>query len=107
MADAPAPPRRRWFHPTPDWLIGGLLAPLALVDPMLWTLPLLGTVFSWWALRRIKRGAPAISGGKMALSGLVQTAHTQVYVSHGLGAVFPFVRYNCRPEIALLEIRPA
>jgi hypothetical protein len=52
-------------------LIFGLLAPLALVDPMLWSLPALGIVFSGWALRRIKRNAPAMSGRKLALSGLM------------------------------------
>jgi hypothetical protein len=52
-------------------LIGGLLAPLALVDPVLWSIPVLGTSFSWWALRRINRTAPAISGRRMALGGLM------------------------------------
>jgi hypothetical protein len=52
-------------------LIGGLLAPLAMVDPLLWSIPAAGTIVSWWALSRIKRGAPAISGRKMALSGLM------------------------------------
>ena len=51
-------------------LIFGLLAPLAMVDPMLWSIPLLGVVFSVWALRRIKRFAPAMVGRKMALAGL-------------------------------------
>ena len=40
-------------------LILGLLAPLAMVDPMLWAIPAAGTIFSWWALRRIKNDAAA------------------------------------------------
>jgi hypothetical protein len=51
-------------------LICGLLAPLAMVDSMLWSIPILGVLFSCWALRRIKAGAPAITGRKMALFGL-------------------------------------
>lgn len=51
-------------------LIGGLLAPLAFVDTMLWGLPLVGTFFSWWALRRIRRNPTAMSGRKMATVGL-------------------------------------
>jgi hypothetical protein len=51
-------------------LIGGLLAPLALVDTMLWALPLVGAFFSWWALRRIRNNPTAMSGRKMAMAGL-------------------------------------
>ena len=51
-------------------LICGLLAPFAMVDPMLWAIPILGMLFSWWALRRIKANAPAMTGRKMALAGL-------------------------------------
>ena len=51
-------------------LIFGLLSPVALIDPMLWAIPLLGVVFSGWALRRIKNNAPAMTGRKMALVGL-------------------------------------
>ena len=51
-------------------LICGLLAPFAMVDPMLWAIPALGVIFSWWALRRIKNNAPAMAGRKMALTGL-------------------------------------
>jgi hypothetical protein len=52
-------------------LIFGLLAPLALLDPSFWAAPLLGIVFSRWALRRIKRRAPAVVGRGMARTGLV------------------------------------
>ena len=51
-------------------LICGLLAPLAMVDPMLWAIPMLGTLLSCWALRRIKRYAPAMVGRKIAIGGL-------------------------------------
>jgi hypothetical protein len=50
-------------------LIFSLLAPLAFVDPLLWILPVIGVVFSWWALRRIRRGEPEIVGRKMAIFG--------------------------------------
>ena len=52
-------------------LIFGLLAPLALVDPLLWAVPALGVLLSGWALRRIRRSEPALAGRKMALAGLV------------------------------------
>jgi hypothetical protein len=51
-------------------LIGGLLAPLAMIDPLMWAVPVFGLVFSWWALRRIRRYAPAMAGRGMALCGL-------------------------------------
>jgi len=51
-------------------LIFGLLAPLALVDPMLWTVPALGVFLSVRALRRIHRSEPALAGRKMAIVGL-------------------------------------
>jgi hypothetical protein len=56
----------------PQAVIGmlcGFLAPLALVDPLLWAFPIFGVIFSWWALCRIKAGSPAIAGRKMALTG--------------------------------------
>ena len=39
-------------------LIFGLLAPLALVDPLLWGIPALGVLLSGWAIRRIKKSDP-------------------------------------------------
>src|SRR5664280_2461772 len=51
-------------------LILGLLAPLAMIDPMLWAIPMLGAFFSWWALRRIKSSFQAMIGRKIALWGL-------------------------------------
>jgi len=52
-------------------LIFSLLSPLALVDPMLWTVPALGLIFSRWALVRIRKNPPAMTGRKMALTGLL------------------------------------
>lgn len=51
-------------------LIFGLLAPLALIDTLLWLMPALGLFFSCWALRRIKKNAPALTGRGMAMAGL-------------------------------------
>lgn len=51
-------------------LIFGLLAPLAMIDVMLWGVPVLGVLFGWWALRRIRKNAPAMTGRKIALAGL-------------------------------------
>jgi hypothetical protein len=51
-------------------LIFGLLAPLAMIDVMLWAIPALGVILGWWALRRIKKNAPGMTGRKMALTGL-------------------------------------
>jgi hypothetical protein len=52
-------------------LIFGLLAPLALVDPLLWILPALGTLLSAMAIRRIKKSGAALTGRKMAIAGLM------------------------------------
>jgi hypothetical protein len=51
-------------------LIFGLLAPLAMIDPMLWAIPMFGAVFSWWGLRRIKSHPAELLGSKIALAGL-------------------------------------
>jgi hypothetical protein len=51
-------------------LIFGLLAPLAMIDQKLWGMPLVGIFFSYWALRRIRKFAPAMVGRKMAWIGL-------------------------------------
>jgi hypothetical protein len=51
-------------------LFFGLLAPLAMVDPMLWAIPMLGAFLNVWAIRRIKNNAPLMVGRKMALAGL-------------------------------------
>jgi len=51
-------------------LIVGLLAPLAFIDPLMWTVPLAGILLCAVALRRIARDAPALIGRKAALIGL-------------------------------------
>jgi hypothetical protein len=51
-------------------LILGLLSPVALIDPMLWGVPLLGIFVSVWALRRIKKNPSTLAGRKRALLGL-------------------------------------
>jgi hypothetical protein len=51
-------------------LLLGLLSPVALIDRMLWGVPLLGIFFSVWALRRIKKNPSAVAGRKRALFGL-------------------------------------
>lgn len=51
-------------------LIFGLLSPLALIDPGLWIFPALGVVFGVWALRRIEKNAPELTGRGMAVVGL-------------------------------------
>ena len=51
-------------------LIFGLLAPLALIDPLLCLMPALGLLFSCWALRRIKNDSSALTGRGMAMVGL-------------------------------------
>jgi hypothetical protein len=51
-------------------LVFALLGPLAVLDPALWAVPMLGTLFSFWALRRIKRDPQALVGRKLAWVGL-------------------------------------
>lgn len=51
-------------------LIIGLASPLALVDPLLYAIPIAGVLVSYWALRRIKK-SDALTGRKMAASGLL------------------------------------
>lgn len=51
-------------------LIFGLLAPLAMIDIMLWAIPALGVILGWWALRRIRKNTPGMTGRKIALTGL-------------------------------------
>jgi hypothetical protein len=52
-------------------LVFGLLAPLSMIDPLLWILPVVGTVLGFVALRRIKKQSPALSGRGFAGIGLV------------------------------------
>lgn len=52
-------------------------------------------------------GAPVLpsSYGQKYASGLCQGPVTKVYVSHGIGCIFPPVRFGCPPEIVLLTLR--
>ncbi len=50
-------------------LILGLLAPLAMVDPVLWLLPIPGVIVNWMALRRIRFAGPSMMGRKIAILG--------------------------------------
>ncbi len=50
---------------------------------------------------------PSRYGAKYA-HGLFRRGDTQMYVSRGIGAIYPPVRFNCRPEIALFTLhRPS
>jgi len=49
---------------------------------------------------------PSQYGAKYA-QGLFQRGDAQMYVSRGLGLIWPPVRFNCRPEIALLRLQSA
>ncbi|MSP11498.1 MAG: metallophosphoesterase [Chloroflexi bacterium] len=46
---------------------------------------------------------PSCMGQKFA-GGLVYGPHTPVYVNRGIGVISPPVRFNCRPEITLIEL---
>ncbi len=50
-------------------LILGLASPLAVVDPLLWTVPICGTIVSAAALWRIARNS-SLTGRRLALAGL-------------------------------------
>jgi hypothetical protein len=52
-------------------LVLGLLAALAMIDPLLWLLPIAGTVLGLAALRRIRSQWPALGGRGFAWMGLV------------------------------------
>jgi hypothetical protein len=52
-------------------LVFGLLAALAMIDPLLWAVPIVGTALGIGALRRIKEQWPALSGRGFAWVGLV------------------------------------
>jgi predicted MPP superfamily phosphohydrolase len=44
-------------------------------------------------------------GSSKYVSGLVRAPHTAVYVSRGVGTSAFYMRWNCRPEIALITLR--
>jgi predicted MPP superfamily phosphohydrolase len=47
------------------------------------------------------------SGSTKYSSGIVQAAHATVYVSRGVGTSALHLRWNCRPEVALLTLHPS
>jgi hypothetical protein len=49
---------------------------------------------------------PSFYGAKYA-SGMFQRGDAQMYVSRGVGLIWPPVRFNCRPEIARLRLQSA
>ncbi|MDZ4742132.1 MAG: metallophosphoesterase [Verrucomicrobiota bacterium] len=51
-------------------------------------------------------GAPIVPSkyGNKYAQGLFQKGNTRMYVNRGLGSIAPPVRFNCRPEIALIEL---
>lgn len=51
-------------------LIIGLMSPLALVDPLLYAIPVTGMLVSYWAIRRIKK-SDLLTGRKIAIAGLL------------------------------------
>jgi hypothetical protein len=52
-------------------LILGLLSPLALIDPFLMIVPILGVIFGVLAIRRIKSNTTAMAGRKRAILGIL------------------------------------
>ncbi len=53
--------------------------------------------------------APYLSSnyGQKFFGGLVRLEHTQVYVSRGIGVASPPIRFNCPPEITIIELTKA
>lgn len=53
-------------------------------------------------------GAPVVPScfGQKYASGLVHRPDALIYVNRGLGLIAPPVRFLCRPEVALLRLRP-
>jgi hypothetical protein len=54
-------------------------------------------------------GAPIVPSryGQKYAHGLIGRGDCWMYVSRGIGLIYPPVRFNCRPEIAVLEVRCA
>jgi predicted MPP superfamily phosphohydrolase len=58
-------------------------------------------------VRVFNRPVPLFAGGESVyVSGLAQSRGMKVYVSRGVGTSALQFRWNCRPEIALLVLRP-
>jgi len=56
-----------------------------------------------WRSERSRSGRPR----RRMLRGLGRLSDTQIYVTRGLGTVVLPVRYGCRPEVSMLELRCA
>jgi predicted MPP superfamily phosphohydrolase len=53
------------------------------------------------------RDIPILANGSCKyVSGLVETGRTRVYISRGVGTSALRLRWNCRPEIALINLHP-
>jgi hypothetical protein len=61
-------------------LIFGLLSPLALLDPLLWSIPLIGVLLCVWALYQVRREDSVLAGGAAARWGL---ALSLIFVAAG------------------------
>lgn len=55
----------------------------------------------------LKRPLILPSWGQHYTDGLARVGSMPVYTNRGLGMIRPWFRFNCRPEIALLELSPA
>jgi hypothetical protein len=75
-------------------LLLGLLSPAALVDPLAWCIPAAGMLVSLYALMRIRRYAPALTGRNAALWGLCLS----LCFAAAAPADWLFSRYRIRQE---------
>ena len=58
----------------------------------------------------LRKGHPIIHASKCELrylAGLTQYDGMQIYISHGTGTVTPPLRWNCPPELPIIELQPA
>lgn len=56
---------------------------------------------------KLATGRSRLLGGRRMTSGLHRRYETQIYVTRGIGTVVLPVRYQCPPEISLIELRRA
>jgi predicted MPP superfamily phosphohydrolase len=54
-------------------------------------------------------GAPVVPSryGQKYAQGLFRRDNTFMYVNRGLGVLWPGIRFNCRPEIAIFQLHSA